>query len=176
VAVYLTTLPSLPWCNTARQRAPGAFTLIELLMVLALIGMIGVMAVPRFAGHIARARVNGAVARIEADLAATRRQAKHSGNTQTIVFDVGTSSYSVSGWTSMKRVGNAYVVTLSEEPYRANITGLDLGGDASVTFDGYGEPDSGGYVEVGVGKYARRINITTSDSGLIVAPAEMTVR
>jgi len=41
-----------------------------------------------------------------------------------------------------------YVTKLTDEPYRAELISANLGGDAQVTFDGYGVPDSGGTIVV----------------------------
>ncbi|MCH8259363.1 MAG: hypothetical protein IIC46_04065, partial [Planctomycetes bacterium] len=44
-------------------------------------------------------------------------------------------------------------VPLREPPYLAKLASVDLGGDAQLTFDGFGVPDSGGSVVVQAGDY-----------------------
>jgi len=158
------------------SRRASAFTLLELVMVIVIVGIMAAMAVPRFAGHLARTRVDAAVTRVSADIKAAKRRAKLAGQSQTITFDVANGTYTVATWTSLKDSSDAYVVSLADAPYEATISSIDLGGDAAITFDGYGEPDSTGYVAVQVGPYVRKVNIATSETGPVAEPTSVTIQ
>ncbi len=56
-------------------------------------------------------------------------------------------------------------MTLSDAPYYAQLVSAAFGGDEVVTFDGYGLPDSGGTVVVGVGGVTRNV-VLDGQSGL----------
>ena len=57
----------------------------------------------------------------------------------------------------LKNSSADYAVDLSAEPYEAKILSADFGGDATLVFDGYGMPDSGGTVQVQVGENVRTV-------------------
>ena len=123
-----------------------AFSLIELVIVLAIIGLLAAMAVPRFANAAMHSRVDAAAKRIAADLELTRKYAIHSSTIQTVTFSG--NSYEISGMRDLDHATSSYKVNLSAEPYRARILSADFAGDSEVSFDIYGNADSGGTVVV----------------------------
>ena len=48
---------------------------------------------------------------------------------------------------------------MSDEPYLATLVSANFGGNNYVTFDGYGVPEFGGSVTVGVGAYRKTITV-----------------
>ena len=60
----------------------SGFTLIELVMVLAIIGLITAIAAPRYAASLARYRAESAARRVAADLALARREAAASSSSR----------------------------------------------------------------------------------------------
>ena len=133
------------------DRIRRAFTIIEVLMVVFIIGVISTLAVPRYSNFVAQHRAESAARRIAADIALARRHARLTSTSQTIQFDVSTNAYVVSGMSSLDNPAGFYAVSLADEPYDASIS--------SVTFDGYGVPDTGGSIVIGVGVYSRTIQI-----------------
>src|ERR1044072_6032817 len=69
------------------------FSMIELLMVLAIIGTMSAIAIPRYQRALARYRAGGAGRRLGADLALARNLARSSSAGQTLKFDAATNSY-----------------------------------------------------------------------------------
>ena len=84
-------------------------------------------------------------------------------------FDVATNSYRLVGMTDPDRSATEYRVSLSEEPYSANIVSASFGGDAEIIFDGWGAPDSGGSVLVQVGNHQKTIDVSP-DTGQASVP------
>ena len=143
------------------DRIRRAFTIIEVLMVVFIIGVISTLAVPRYSNFVAQHRAESAARRIAADIALARRHARLTSTSQTIQFDVSTNAYVVSGMSSLDNPAGFYAVSLADEPYDASISSitLDSNNNGTVTFDGYGVPDTGGSIVIGVGVYSRTIQI-----------------
>jgi len=155
-----------------QERARGtsvarAFSLLELTVVLIIMGIAGAMAAPRYAGFIAKSHLDAAASRITVDLELARRTAKRTGTSRSVVFNTALDSYSITERSGMDRKSIAYSVALSENPYMAQIVSVTFSG-GSITFDGFGVPDSSGSVVIQVGRYQRQINVTAgTGSGII---------
>lgn len=148
------------------QHRRRAFTYLELIIVIGVLGIVASIAVPRFGNLIARRHIDAAATRIATDLALAQREAKFSSTTQTVSFDVGTDSYTLVGMEDPDHPGLEYAVQLTEEPYNASIASADFGGDFEVVFDGYGVPDSDGTLVVAVGNYRKTLTLN-ADTGRV---------
>ncbi len=152
-----------------RRQRGRAFTLIELVTVVIIIGLLASMAIPRYANFTGRQRVDAAARRIAVDLSFAQQRAQSSSTSQTVQFDVAENSYRLIGVPDQDRPGVEYAVSLSNEPYRAEIISADFGGDGLVVFDGYGTPDSGGTVIVQWGSIQKTV-VLDADTGKANVP------
>lgn len=151
--------------------AVPAFSLVELLIVIVTIGLLASIAIPRYSASLVRWRVEAAARRVAADLLRAQRDAKAASAARTVSFDTASHGYTLNGIPDPDRPSQTYHVALSREPYLARLGAVVFGGDASVTFNGFGEPDSGGKVEIRVGDAIRWVvldaasgEITTSET------------
>jgi len=144
-----------------KPAARTAFSLLELVVVVVIIGIVSAIAVPRYANALAHHRVDAAARRIVVDLSLAQRQARISSTSQAVEFEVGVgeSAYRLSGMPHLDRSGEEYAVLLYQEPYHATIVSADFGGNKEIVFDGFGVPDSGGVVIVQVGNYQKTITV-----------------
>ncbi len=168
--VYMTRKSFLPKRCKPPVRGGSAFkgfSLIELVMVVAIIGITSGMVIPRFANSTSLARVNAATNRIIRDAALARQRAMSTSQPRSMVF--AAVGYSISGLTSLNNRSPDYAVDLAVEPYKANALTANLGGDAQVTFNIYGVPDSGGTISVTVGGNTRVLTLD-ANTGLVTAP------
>lgn len=139
---------------------PGAgFSLIELVIVVTIIAILAAMAIPRFGNSIARQRAEAAACRVAADLKLARRHAIQTSATQTVTFELSSSSYVLEGMRHLDHPDSTYRVQLSAEPYMATLTSADFDDDAEVVFDIYGTPDSSGNVVVRVGDWVKTVKL-----------------
>lgn len=141
--------------------ARGAFTIVEALMVMVILAIFVMIAVPRYAAFTATEQVEGAARRITADLALAQRHARRTSASQMVTFTVASSKYSLVGMTHPDHPGQSFEIGIGDEPYRARIVSASFGGDATLVYDGFGKPDSGGQVVIAVGAYQKTIQVDT---------------
>jgi prepilin-type N-terminal cleavage/methylation domain-containing protein len=141
------------------SRELGGFTLIELVIVLAIMAVFSAIAIPRYGASAARYRADLAARRVVADLALAQSKAKGTSSTTSVVFYVSTNRYQLPQLSSPDGMGGTYTVGLGEQPYAANLVSADFAGDAQITFNGWGLPDSGGTVVLISGTEQRTVTV-----------------
>lgn len=150
-------------------RAVHGFTLIELVLVVAILAVVSAVAVPRVGNANTRYRADAAARRIAADLELARTRARIKSTSQTVTFDVAGNRYTLDGMPDPDHVKNTYAVSLTPDPYGVTLTSATLGGDSKIIFDRYGQPDSGGTITLQVSWHTRTITIDTN-SGQVTTP------
>jgi type II secretory pathway pseudopilin PulG len=146
-------------------------TLLELVLVAAILAIVSAVVVPRFGASTTWRQVEGAARRVISDLNLAQQHARQTSTAQAVVFDLASHSYYVSGLPDPAHPGANYIVLLNESPYDVKIVSADLGGDASLIFDGYGTPDSGGTIVVRCGSYRAVITVDSSTGAASIATA-----
>jgi type II secretion system protein H len=135
------------------------FSMVELVLVLAILGIMAAVAVPRYATAASRYRCDAAARRIAADFALAQSQARTTSKGQSITFNLAASSYRMAGMASLNRTSGDYTVDLTDNPYCATLVSADFGGAPTVTFDAYGGPSSGGKVIVQAGSVQKTVTL-----------------
>lgn len=146
-----------------RKPAAPAFSLVEAVFVVSIIGILGAIALPRYAGFVASQQTEAAARRIVSDLTYAQRQARQTSSKQRVIFDVGRGTYELPDMTDPDHKKKTYSVNLAEDPYRATIKDAKFGGGSTVTYDGFGNPDSPGTITITVGNYVQTVTV---DGGL----------
>jgi prepilin-type N-terminal cleavage/methylation domain-containing protein len=147
-----------------RTAGHQGFTLIELVIVTMIIGIMSAVAAPRFAESLTRYRVEAAARQLRSDLAEARLRAKTASADQVVQFDDAAESYTLVGVPDMDHPNQDYRILLISR-FKAAIASADCGGDAELTFDGYGRPDSGAQVVVQCGVQQRTV-VVDAETGL----------
>ena len=140
------------------------FTLIELVIVTMIIGILSVVAAPRFAGALSTYRVEAAAKQLRSDLDKARKHAKTTSASQVVEFDAAGSSYTLPGLPDIDHPSQEYQI-LVESRFGAWIVSVDCGGDAELSFDGFGAPDSGAQIVLQAGKHQMTV-LVDADTGL----------
>jgi len=135
----------------------AGFNLLELVLVLAIVATLAAIATPRYAAAATRYRADLAARRIIADLTLARSRAMSSSKSQNVIFNIDESQYLLPGLRDLRNPSVDYAVSLSEHPYRSKLIGADFGGTQTLTFDGWGNPSSGGWIQLQVGNETRTI-------------------
>lgn len=135
----------------------GAFSLLDMVVTLAIIGLMAGVAAPRFGHALKEYRLDAAANRIASDLAFARKRARTTGATETVTFDLASHTYSFSSIEDPDSPGRPYAVTLKESPYEVQISRVKFGASKAVTFNGYGFPESPGKMVISIGKSTRTL-------------------
>lgn len=154
--------------RSPRPRSATAFTLMEMMVVLAVVAILATVAIPRFGGSISGKRLDAAARRVQLDLSGARDLARRTSQGVRVRFTPGSDAYSFVGVASVDRPADVYRVELAREPYGVTIDSLDLGGDEDVIFDGFGTPDSDGLVVLRCGTSYRTIRLEAATGVAVV--------
>jgi prepilin-type N-terminal cleavage/methylation domain-containing protein len=156
------------FCNYARRPKRRGFSLIELVLVVMIITTLSAMALPRYGNSLAHWRVDSAARRVAADFMLARNVAKIKSSTQIIKFTTPGSAYQLIGYASLDAPASGYIVDLANEPYRATIVAVNLGGTDQVTFDRFGQPSVGGTIVVQSGQFTATIALNGQTGKAVV--------
>lgn len=143
-----------------------AFSLIELVIVLAIMATMAAVAVPRYASASHRYRADAAAQRIARDLELAMDAARTTGASCTVQYSADRISYTMPSVTGLDSSADVYAVKLHLPPYNVSVLVVDFGGDDQLVFDGWGQPDSSGFVLIVVGQEGRRIDLA-GDTGQV---------
>jgi prepilin-type N-terminal cleavage/methylation domain-containing protein len=136
-----------------------AYTLIELLLVVAIVAVLGAIAIPRYGNATAAYRAQVAAKRIAADIALIQARARAGNTTTSIAFTVAASTYTLPSETSTISSTATYTVDLTQSPYRATVVSASFGNSATLQFNGYGMPSSSGSVVVRSGNASKTVSV-----------------
>lgn len=151
--------PPGPAVQRRRAFVRAGFSLIELIVVMAVIGVVAAMVVPRWGGSLARSRVNAAANRIAADIRLARAHARASSAETTVEFDSGKGFYIIPAIPDPRTKSGVMTVDLSADPYRVTIVSANFGGDASARYNAFGYIQKEGKVEVSAGSYSCTVTL-----------------
>lgn len=135
---------------------PSGFSFLELVVVVAIIALAAAVAMPRYGRALARYRAEVGARCVITALDQARQRARATGSLWEVVFTA--SGYTVRPVTVVDPA-DVSTVNLSRDPFLANLQKVNMGGDSTVIFDGYGVPDSGGSLVVASGLGAFQVDL-----------------
>jgi type II secretory pathway pseudopilin PulG len=148
-----------------------------MVIVVLVLGILAAAAVPKYADALVRMRLDAAARRIAADLATAQARARATSSSQAVTFTLppAGSRYEIAGMSDPDRPAATYAVNLAEAPYQVTLGTVDLGGNASLIYNGYGVPNGGATIVIQAGKYARKITIDPDTGIAAIDPPVTTV-
>jgi type II secretion system protein H len=152
------------------MRRHHGFSLIELMLVIAIIAVVSAIAIPRYGNSLSTYRVSLAAKRIAADLQMAQARARMLSASRTVTFG-NSSKYRIAGERDLRDSTTVYTVTLGDQPYCTTISSAQFGataGTSSITFNGFGMPDNAGTITLSCGKATKTILVSAYDGGVTI--------
>lgn len=146
-----------------------AFSLVELVLVVAMIAVAAAIASPRLGNSSARARAQAAADRLVADFALARQYARSTAAACKVKFTGHT--YTIESMTDPLRNTGSYTVDLSAHPYRVSLSLRDPDRNSTVAFDSRGIPDTDALLGVDAGSVTIRLYLDPNSGFLREATA-----
>jgi len=135
-----------------------AFTFLELVIVMLILGIMAAVAVPTFSDSLMYQRVESAARRAKADLEQLRQAARRTSRTQALTF--GESSYTLPpDVPGLGQATDSYTVDFMQPPYRLTSVSIEFDDSPTLSFDGHGMPSLGGSFVFQAGDYVRTISL-----------------
>lgn len=155
--------------TVSRVALRGGFTLLEMSIVLVILSIIAVAAQLRFATALAEHRAATLTRQIVKHIELVRQSARATSTAKSLTINAVNQTYTLNGVTNPDRRSATFAVSLTNYVPRAAFGTVSLGGDSTLVFNGFGQPDSGGSIQVIVDGLTRAITID-SVSGNVTAP------
>src|SRR5665213_3774565 len=153
----------MTWGRAPRSFYPRrGYTLVELIIVLAILVALWGIAAPRYSNSICLHRSEEAARRIAADLNLARSQAQMTSKSQTIAFDTTHNTYTMTGVTGLDNKSANYTVNLAADPYDCTLVSVNFNSAAKVTFDQFGSADNSGQIIVQCGGIQTTVTLESS--------------
>jgi len=125
------------------------FTLVEVVLVTAIVAVLAGIAVPRFGRASGRYRADLAARRVAADLAYLQSAARRSSGLKRAAFDSAANQYTLGGIADMDQPSQFYTVNLSDSRYGADLASASFQNTngyvstTAISFDMWGRPQCG---------------------------------
>lgn len=154
--------------------APTGFTLIEMILVVAIVATFAAVVIPRFGNSSDHHRAELSARKLVADLAFARDAARALSSPVTFRFSTDTHRWTVSGIPPASGgVAADTFVDLSEAPFASRIESVALTippdqRTSSLVFSAYGIPNASARVVIRSGT-VRRTVVLTSPGGAVTA-------
>jgi Tfp pilus assembly protein FimT len=138
--------------------ARGAFTAVEAVIVVLIMGILAGVGAPRYLSSLAHFRLEAASRRVAADLRWARDHAQKVSASQTVDFDAASDSFVLTSLADPDHPSTTYGVRLAAT-YSVDLFSATFGAGDLVQFDMYGRPTNSGTVVLKAGTRQRTVQV-----------------
>lgn len=149
-------------------RSSQGYSLVELILVVAIIGVLSGLAIPRYGRAASRYRADAAAKRVVADLQQAQQRGLAGSGACVLSFSTSAATLTMTYPTIGGVAGRSVQTKLGLLPYLASIQSVDFGGTSSVTFDGNGRPSAGGTIVIRSGNESRTITVAAGNGATTI--------
>lgn len=136
--------PTSATCSTR-----GAFTAVEMLIVLLVMGIFASVAAPKFVDTLRYQALQSAARRVKADLEHLRQTARLTSKQQTLsLLGMTYRAAASTDFNGLDPASTTYSVNLASAPYELDAATFDFNGTAAISFSAYGMPVEPGEVRL----------------------------
>ena len=153
----------------ARRRHSKGLSLIEIVVVVTILAIVAAVGGTRYLDSLALHRARGTARRIAADLETARHAARSRSVPVSISFDAVGNRYTIVGIANPDHPSGVNSVELADGPLQSDLTAAAFGGDATIIFNAFGMPDSGGTLTVQSGGTAQTVTVIAG-TGAVTTP------
>jgi prepilin-type N-terminal cleavage/methylation domain-containing protein len=150
----------------------AAYTMIELVITMAIIAVLSAIAVPHYGRSLTRYQAEVAAKRVSADVVFARGNARIQSITQTVDFSTPANGYTLTGMTDPDHPASTYAIDLTSSPYKSTLASVTFGNGAAtsnkISFDRYGAPSAGGKIVVQSGDFTKTISVDGTTGAVTV--------
>lgn len=151
-------------------RRAVAFSIMELIVVLMIMSIAAAVAAPTFHRSLEYHRLESAARRVKQDLEYLQATARTRSVSLECEFDGLTYTMGSGVLQGLDRGGD-YTVDLAAAPYDVESVVVDLDGETSIEFNGYGEAAHDATITLGIGDETRTVEVLAA-TGTITSNAE----
>lgn len=151
----------------------SGFTLLELILVVAIIAVLALVAVPRLASAQTGSRLAGAERRMQSEFAAVGEIASAQGVTHTIQFHIPSSEMRIYRGPTAAAAALIRTIPFADEPYRTAIVATNItGAHTTIRVNGFGVYSASARVQIDLGGTVRVVDLAAPVAGSVSVPAE----
>lgn len=152
------------------SRKIKAFSLIELILVVSIVGVVSAIALPRLGSVLDTHRVDQAAARLANDLELLRTAARARSTTTTLTVNGKFSEWTLSGTKDPAAADPDSTVRLAEAPYFASFDSSVTPGELVLTFNPSGIPSQTYRFTIRSGAQSRSVTINRPGGAIEIGP------
>jgi prepilin-type N-terminal cleavage/methylation domain-containing protein len=139
-----------------------AFSMIELVVVLMILGILAATAMPTFYRTLEQQRLESAARRVRQDLEQLRQTARTLSKTETLTATSATAYTLSSDVQGLDHKNLSYAIDLALAPYYVSNITTSTGFPAQVSFDGFGTTTTSGNIIMRLGAFQRTLTLDSS--------------
>jgi Tfp pilus assembly protein FimT len=153
-----------------QSKRSTAFSIMELIVVLMIMSIVAAVAAPSFHRSLEYHQLESAARRVKQDLEYLQATARTRSVSLECEFDGLTYTMGSGALQGLDRSGD-YTVDLAAAPYDVESVVVDLDGETSIEFNGYGESAHDATITLGIGDETRTVEVLAA-TGSITSNAE----